>query len=96
MICVGESAGPRSELFHCLVDGGGPDGLVQVEVVVGTGQLGVADRVAGHRAYPLDEGLYIRRWYQVFLAVDDEHGRRFRAERRYACVFVAGPRWMSR
>jgi hypothetical protein len=52
--------------------------------------------VAGHRAYPLDEGLYIRRWYQVFLAVDDEHGRRFRAERRYACVFVAGPRWMSR
>ena len=74
MICVGQSADPRSELLHCHVDCGRPDGLVQVEVVVRTGQLGVADWAARYRAYPLREGPYVRRWYQVFLAVHDEQG----------------------
>ena len=89
MICIGESADPCGELLHCLVDRGRPDGLIQVEVVVRTGQLGVADRAARHRAEPLREGPYVRRRYQVFLAVHDEHGRQVSTRREAAVVAVA-------
>ena len=89
MICVGESADPRSELLHCLADCGGPDGLVQVEVGGGTGQLGVADRAPRYRAYPLGESPHVRRWYQVFLAMHDKHGRQVTARREAAVVAVA-------
>ena len=54
-----------------------------------TGQFGVADWVVRHRACPLREGPYVRRWYQVFLAVHDEHGGHVAARREAAVVAVA-------
>ena len=57
--------------------------------MVRTGQLGVADRAARHRAEPVREGPYVRRRYQVFLAVHDENGRQVTARREAAVVAVA-------
>src|SRR5206468_11965337 len=84
------SADPRGELLHCLADRGGPDGLEHVEVVMCTGQFGVDDRAARHRAYTFHEGARVRHGYQdVLLAVHHEHGWHVAARGEVAVVAVA-------
>jgi hypothetical protein len=52
-------AGPLDERLDRHVDRGGADRLVEIEVVVGTGQLDVLDRRTRARAHPLDELAHI-------------------------------------